>query len=332
MVCFTGSYATGRRVARAVADRLVRVQLELGGKDARVRVRRRRRRGGRARGRRGRVLQRRPVVQRDRAGLRARGDLRPRSSTRSSTWSRAYRVGDPDRRRTPTSARSRVPSSSTCSTRRSPTRSQRGAQGAVRRRSHRSAGQLVRADRAWSTSTRRMSVMRDESFGPVIGVQRVRDDAEATARMDDTEFGLGASVFTARSRAGRADPRASSTSATPTGTRADRSCVRLPWAGRRHSGPRRVDVGVGRARVRPREGLAPRFLRRGSQLRLCARIVDQLRPDDLAGTRRFRAPRVRERRNDGDPAAAAARVIVIQLRRRRDARVVHPDPDGGGRS
>ena len=33
MVCFTGSYATGRRVARAAAERLVRVQLELGGKD-----------------------------------------------------------------------------------------------------------------------------------------------------------------------------------------------------------------------------------------------------------------------------------------------------------
>ena len=34
LVCFTGSYPTGRRVARAAADRLVRVQLELGGKDA----------------------------------------------------------------------------------------------------------------------------------------------------------------------------------------------------------------------------------------------------------------------------------------------------------
>ena len=34
MVCFTRSYTTGRRVARAVADRLVKVQLELGGKDA----------------------------------------------------------------------------------------------------------------------------------------------------------------------------------------------------------------------------------------------------------------------------------------------------------
>ena len=32
-VFFTGSYATGRRIAEAVAPRLIRVQLELGGKD-----------------------------------------------------------------------------------------------------------------------------------------------------------------------------------------------------------------------------------------------------------------------------------------------------------
>ena len=34
MVCFTGSHATGQRVPRAAADQLIRVQLELGGKDA----------------------------------------------------------------------------------------------------------------------------------------------------------------------------------------------------------------------------------------------------------------------------------------------------------
>ena len=34
MVCFTGSHGTGQQVARAAADKLIRVQLELGGKDA----------------------------------------------------------------------------------------------------------------------------------------------------------------------------------------------------------------------------------------------------------------------------------------------------------
>jgi acyl-CoA reductase-like NAD-dependent aldehyde dehydrogenase len=77
--------------------------------------------------------------------------------------------------------------------------------------------------------------MRDETFGPVIGVQRVRDDAEAIACLDDTEFGLGAAVFTRdRERAERI------LGALEVGNaywnRSDRSSVRLPWSGRRHSG------------------------------------------------------------------------------------------------
>jgi acyl-CoA reductase-like NAD-dependent aldehyde dehydrogenase len=78
-------------------------------------------------------------------------------------------------------------------------------------------------------------LMRDESFGPVIGVARVRDDAEAVARMDDTEFGLGAAVFTCdRARAERMLARLDVGNAY--WNAADRSSVRLPWAGRRHSG------------------------------------------------------------------------------------------------
>ena len=77
--------------------------------------------------------------------------------------------------------------------------------------------------------------MRDESFGPVIGVARVADDAEALRRMDDTEFGLGASVFTRdRSRAQHVLSRLDVGNAY--WNTADRSCVRLPWSGRRHSG------------------------------------------------------------------------------------------------
>ena len=79
------------------------------------------------------------------------------------------------------------------------------------------------------------ALMRDESFGPVIGVRAVRDDAEAVARMDDTEFGLGAAVFTAdRERAERLLARLDVGNAY--WNTADRSCVRLPWSGRRHSG------------------------------------------------------------------------------------------------
>lgn len=41
-----------------------------------------------------------------------------------------------------------------------------------------------------------MSVMRDESFGPVVGIMPVASDDEALALMNDSEFGLSASIWT----------------------------------------------------------------------------------------------------------------------------------------
>ena len=41
-----------------------------------------------------------------------------------------------------------------------------------------------------------MSVMRDESFGPVVGIMQVDSDEEAIALMNDSEFGLSASIWT----------------------------------------------------------------------------------------------------------------------------------------
>ncbi|GHA41808.1 aldehyde dehydrogenase [Amylibacter ulvae] len=41
-----------------------------------------------------------------------------------------------------------------------------------------------------------MRVMRDESFGPVVGIMRVKDDEEAITLMNDSEFGLTASLWT----------------------------------------------------------------------------------------------------------------------------------------
>ncbi|MCU1758523.1 aldehyde dehydrogenase family protein [Pseudomonas sp. 14P_8.1_Bac3] len=42
----------------------------------------------------------------------------------------------------------------------------------------------------------RMSVMRDESFGPVVGIMPVAGDDEAIALMNDSAFGLSASLWT----------------------------------------------------------------------------------------------------------------------------------------
>ena len=41
-----------------------------------------------------------------------------------------------------------------------------------------------------------MAVMREESFGPVVGIMPVKDDAHAIALMNDSDFGLTASVWT----------------------------------------------------------------------------------------------------------------------------------------
>jgi acyl-CoA reductase-like NAD-dependent aldehyde dehydrogenase len=41
-----------------------------------------------------------------------------------------------------------------------------------------------------------MRVMRDESFGPVVGIMPVKDDAEAIRLMNDSPFGLTASLWT----------------------------------------------------------------------------------------------------------------------------------------
>ena len=44
--------------------------------------------------------------------------------------------------------------------------------------------------------THDMRVMRDESFGPVVGIMKVSGDEEAIALMNDSEFGLTASLWT----------------------------------------------------------------------------------------------------------------------------------------
>jgi len=41
-----------------------------------------------------------------------------------------------------------------------------------------------------------MRVMRDETFAPVVGIMKVKDDAEAIALINDSDFGLTASLWT----------------------------------------------------------------------------------------------------------------------------------------
>jgi acyl-CoA reductase-like NAD-dependent aldehyde dehydrogenase len=46
-----------------------------------------------------------------------------------------------------------------------------------------------------------MQVMTEESFGPVVGIMKVRDDDEAVALMNDSPYGLTAAVWTADEQA-----------------------------------------------------------------------------------------------------------------------------------
>jgi acyl-CoA reductase-like NAD-dependent aldehyde dehydrogenase len=92
----------------------------------------------------------------------------------------------------------------------------------------------------------RMAVMREESFGPIIGVQRVRDDDEATRLMDDTEYGLTAAVFSReRDRAARVLGQIDTGSVY--WNCSDRTSVCLPWSGRRRSG---LGVSMGESGIR----------------------------------------------------------------------------------
>ncbi|MDZ4707789.1 MAG: aldehyde dehydrogenase family protein [Saprospiraceae bacterium] len=80
-----------------------------------------------------------------------------------------------------------------------------------------------------------MSLMREESFGPVIGIMKVKNDKEALALMQDTEYGLTASVYSASfDRAQKILSQINS--GTAYWNCCDRVSAAVPWSGRKHSG------------------------------------------------------------------------------------------------
>jgi acyl-CoA reductase-like NAD-dependent aldehyde dehydrogenase len=80
-----------------------------------------------------------------------------------------------------------------------------------------------------------MALMREESFGPIIGIQQVGSDDEAVALMNDSRYGLTAGVYSrdeARSRELLDRVNAGSVY----WNCCDRVSPRLPWSGQGDSG------------------------------------------------------------------------------------------------
>lgn len=80
-----------------------------------------------------------------------------------------------------------------------------------------------------------MDVMTEESFGPIIGIQEVDSDLQAVTLMNDTEYGLTAGVYSVDQH--RAELILSRVNAgTAYWNCCDRVSPKLPWSGRGHSG------------------------------------------------------------------------------------------------
>ena len=58
------------------------------------------------------------------------------------------------------------------------------------------AGSPYLAPEVLTNVNHQMSVMREESFGPVVGIMKVADDEEAITLMNDSPYGLTASIWT----------------------------------------------------------------------------------------------------------------------------------------
>jgi acyl-CoA reductase-like NAD-dependent aldehyde dehydrogenase len=231
-VFFTGSYATGRRIAERVAPRLVRVQLELGGKD--------------------------PTYVTDDVDVRAAAESLADGAMYNTGQSccsveriyvhqaveaeflsafvdvvRGFRTGDPEDPATYIGPLAREAQVAVLEAQVADALKKGARLLAGGRRSERPGWYFEPTVLGGATND--MQVMREESFGPIVGIAPVANDEEAVERMNDTEYGLTAGVYSRdRARAERVLERVDAGSVYVNAC--DRVSPRLPWTGRRHSG------------------------------------------------------------------------------------------------
>lgn len=80
-----------------------------------------------------------------------------------------------------------------------------------------------------------MAMMKEESFGPITGIQKVKDDNEAAQLMLDTEYGLTAAIYSKSYERAETIMKQMNTG-TVYWNCCDRVSATLPWSGRNHSG------------------------------------------------------------------------------------------------
>ncbi|MEM9165325.1 MAG: aldehyde dehydrogenase family protein, partial [Cyanobacteria bacterium P01_F01_bin.4] len=231
-VFFTGSYATGQKIAAVVAPKLIKLQLELGGKD--------------------------PVYVCDDVDVAAAAAGLADGAFYNNGQSccaverlyvhekiydpfveafvqtvQGFKLGDPADPDTYLGPLSRKPQRQVIEQQIQAALAQGAQLQYGGQRPDRPGWYL--APTVLTDVTHGMSVMREESFGPVIGIQKVADDATAVARMNDTDYGLTAAVYSDdRDRAVQILSQVNSGSAY--WNCCDRVSPRLPWTGRGHSG------------------------------------------------------------------------------------------------
>ena len=231
-VFFTGSYATGKRIAQAVGDRFIKLQLELGGKD--------------------------PTYVCDDADPKAAAAALADGAMYNTGQSccsveriyvhekihdafvaafvdtvKTFKMGDPARDDTYIGAITRAPQLEVLEAQVADA-SARGAKLHVGGQRGPGPGNWY-APTVFSHVNHSMELMREESFGPIVGIQKVGGDDEAVRLMNDTRYGLTAGVFTrdeARARRLLAQVNAGSVY----WNCCDRASPRLPWSGYGDSG------------------------------------------------------------------------------------------------
>ena len=231
-VFFTGSYATGKKIASAVADRMIKVQLELGGKDPSyicedvdvqaVAV-------GTADGAFYNTGQSCCSVER----IYVHEKIYDQFVDAFVKTVKGFVSGDPMGDKTYIGPLTREPQLDVLDHQVADAK-KKGAKLLVGGERVKGKGYYYQPT-VFADVNHTMELMREECFGPIIGIQKVGGDEEALALMNDTAYGLTAGVYTkdgTRARKLMSELNAGSVY----WNCCDRVSPRLPWSGRGHSG------------------------------------------------------------------------------------------------